>query len=55
MFKYLIKANVGGWWLSVGIWFKGKPFSLGRHVFLGTREYWLRVFWLEFTITELPF
>jgi hypothetical protein len=54
MFKYIIKVNVGGWWLSVGVRVGVKPF-LCAFFPTGIREVFIRLFWLEFAISKLPF
>lgn len=54
MFKYILRVNVGGWWLLLGVWRSGSPFafSVWRS---SPREYLLRFFWLEVSVSELPF
>ena len=57
MFKNLFRVRIGGWWLLAGVWSnRVRPFTfyytLNGH---NTHEVWLRVFWLEVGITELPF
>jgi len=54
MFKYFIKVNVGGWWLSVGVRRGVAPFKVclfSSHI----KEAYLRFLWLECSISELPF
>lgn len=57
MFKNLFRVRMGGWWLLAGVWSnRVHPFmfyyTFTRH---STREVWLRIFWLEVGVTELPF
>ena len=54
MFKYIIKVNIGGWWLSVGVRFGVKPFLFAWFP-SGIKEVFLRFLWLECSISELPF
>ncbi|MFN8334587.1 MAG: hypothetical protein U0U09_05620 [Cyclobacteriaceae bacterium] len=56
MFKYILRVRVGGWWLLAGVWLKWvRPFSFYRTTSCSAKEVWLRVFWLEVGISELPF
>jgi len=54
MFKYIIKVNVGGWWLSVGVRTGVKPFLVSWFP-SGIKEVYLRFLWLEVAVSELPF
>jgi len=54
MFKHIIKVNVGGWWLSVGVRVGVKPF-LCAFFPGGVREVFVRLLWFEFAISKLPF
>jgi hypothetical protein len=56
MFKYIFRFRIGGWWLLGGVWCKWvRPFMFHRLSTCSAREVWLRVFWLEVGISELPF
>jgi hypothetical protein len=56
MFKYLFRVRIGGWWLLAGVWLKWvRPFHYYRTTSCSASEVWLRVFWLELGISELPF
>jgi hypothetical protein len=56
MYKNLYRVRIGGWWLLAGVWSKrDRPFMFYYTFTFSTREVWLRVFWLEVGITELPF
>jgi hypothetical protein len=54
MFKYIIKVNFGGWWLSVGVRFGVKPFLFAWFP-SGIKEVFFRFLWLEVSVSELPF
>ena len=54
MLKYILRVNVGGWWLSVGVRFGVKPFLVSWFP-SGIKEVYLRLLWLECSISELPF
>jgi len=54
MFKYIIKVNIGGWWLSVGVRFGVKPFLVSWFP-SGIKEVYLRFLWLEVSVSEFPF
>jgi hypothetical protein len=56
MFKYIFRFRISGWWLLGGVWCKWvSPFKFHRLSTCSAREVWLRVFWLEVGISELPF
>jgi hypothetical protein len=54
MYKYIFRARVGSWWLTLGFWRKASPFSYGSMEFLGIQDYWLRIFWLEVGMHKPP-
>jgi hypothetical protein len=54
MFKYFIHVRIGSWWLSVGVRFGVKPFLFAFFP-SGIREVFLRFFWLECSVSELPY
>ena len=54
MHTSLFKVPIGSRWLLVGIHTSVSPFFIGS-LRWGVTDYVLRVFWLEFTLSELPF
>lgn len=54
MFIYIIKVNIGDWWLSIGFRFGVKPFLFAWFP-SGIKEVFLRFLWPEVAVSELPF
>jgi hypothetical protein len=54
MYKSLFSVRCGSRWLLAGIRSPGSPFFIGV-VRCGVVDYTLRLFWLELTLSELPF
>jgi hypothetical protein len=54
MYKSLFSVRCGNRWLLVGFRLSGRPFFAGI-VRCGVVDYTIRLFWLEVTLSELPF
>ncbi|MEM6515138.1 MAG: hypothetical protein AAF688_03065 [Bacteroidota bacterium] len=54
MFKLLFRVRFGSRWLLAGVRTSGSPFFMGI-VHMGVVDYTIRFFWLELSLSELPF
>ncbi|MDO6743840.1 hypothetical protein Q4553_04585 [Tenacibaculum soleae] len=54
MYKSLFSVRCGSRWLLAGVRYSGRPFFLGV-VHCGVTDYTIRLFWLELSLSELPF
>lgn len=54
MYHSLFSVRCGSRWLLAGVRSSGRPFFVGV-VRCGVVDYTIRLFWLEVTLSELPF
>lgn len=54
MYKSLFSVRCGNRWLLVGFMLSGRPFFAGI-VRCGVVDYTIRLFWLEVSLSKLPF
>ncbi|WP_159431758.1 hypothetical protein [Aequorivita viscosa] len=54
MYKSLFSVRCGSRWLLAGVRLSGRPFFAGV-VRCGVVDYTVRLFWLELSLSELPF
>ncbi len=54
MYKTFFSVRCGNRWLLAGVRLSGSPFFVGI-VRCGVVDYTVRLFWLELTLSELPF
>jgi hypothetical protein len=54
MYKSLFSIRCGSRWLLAGVRSSGRPFFMGV-IHCGVTDYTIRLFWLELSLSELPF